>query len=177
MTSSPYASSPQQEQSSQFARPARQKNWFTSFVRIFLIAGAVTLICIYVLRPVFLNGTSMMPTYSNHVFTFALLPYFKIYAPQRQQIVILSHPKAKSFFIKRIIAFPGDTVEIRNGVLYLNNRALNEPYVKYQCKWNMTRCEVPKGKIFVLGDNRSMPMREHMGGLIDQRRLVGVPIW
>ena len=66
---------------------------------------------------------------------------------------------------------------VRNGVLFVNGRALDEPYVKYGCNWNMNRCEVPKGKIFVLGDNRSMPMHNHMGGLIDQSRLAGVPIW
>jgi hypothetical protein len=59
----------------------------------------------------------------------------------------------------------------------MNGKALDEPYVKNGCDWNMSRREVPKGKIFVLGDNRSMPMTEHMGGMIDQSRLAGIPIW
>ena len=68
-------------------------------------------------------------------------------------------------------------VEIRNGVLYINGKELDEPYVKYDCDWNLSLREVPKGKIFVLGDNRSMPIREHVGGMIDRDRLAGIPVW
>ena len=49
--------------------------------------------------------------------------------------------------------------------------------MKNGCSWNLSRREVPKGKIFVLGDNRSMPIQNHMGGMIDRSRLAGVPIW
>ena len=59
----------------------------------------------------------------------------------------------------------------------MNGNALDEPYVKLGCDWNFSRREVPAGKIFVLGDNRSMPLQNHMGGMIDKSRLAGVPIW
>ena len=166
-----------QEESSTFVRPPRHKDWRVICIRIGVIAAATVLICLFVFRPMVINGASMMPTYSSRGFTFAFLPYFKLYDPQRHQIVILSHAGFNTFLLKRVIAFPGETVEIRNGVLFVNGRALDEPYVKYGCNWNMNRCEVPKGKIFVLGDNRSMPMREHMGGMIDRSRLAGVPVW
>ena len=46
---------------------------------------------------------------------------------------------------------------------YVNGKALDEPYVKNECNWNFARHEVPKGKIFVLGDNRdvSVDSRNH----------------
>ena len=146
-------------------------------IRIGIIAGATVLICLFVLRPMVINGESMMPTYSSRGFTFAFLPYFKIYQPERKQIVILKHAGFNTFLLKRVLAFPGETVEIRNGVLYVNGNALDEPYVKLGCDWNFSRREVPAGKIFVLGDNRSMPLQNHMGGMIDKSRLAGVPIW
>ena len=168
---------PPQEESTTFVRPPKTKDWRIISIRIGVIAGATILICLFVLRPMVINGESMMPTYSSRGFTFAFLPYFKLYDPQRHQIVILKHAGFNTFLLKRVLAFPGETVEFRNGVLYVNGRALDEPYVKNGCNWDMSLREVPKGKIFVLGDNRSMPMREHMGGMIDQSRLAGVPIW
>lgn len=168
---------PQEEESTTFIRPPKKKDWRLICIRIGVIAAATVLVCLFLLRPMVINGESMMPTYSSRGFTFAFLPYFKLYAPQRQQIVILKHAGFNTFLLKRVLAFPGETVEMRNGILYVNGKAVDEPYVKYPCNWNMSSREVPKGKIFVLGDNRSMPMHNHMGGLIDHDRLAGVPIW
>ena len=168
---------PQEEESSTFVRPPKHKDWRVVCIRIGVIAAATVLVCLFILRPMVIHGESMMPTYSKHGFTFGFLPYFKMYDPQRQQIVILSHAGFNTFLLKRVLAFPGETVEIRNGVLYVNGKALDEPYVKYPCDWNFSRHEVPSGKIFVLGDNRSMPIQNHMGGMIDRSRLAGIPIW
>ena len=175
MTSS--SNEPPAEESSVFVRPKKQRDWRVVAIRIAVVAAVTVLVCLFILRPMVISGGSMMPTYSSRGFTFAFLPYFKLYAPQRQQIVILKHAGFNTFLLKRVLAFPGETVEMHNGVLYVNGKALDEPYVKNGCNWNMSVREVPKGKIFVLGDNRSMPMHNHMGGLIDQSRLAGVPIW
>ena len=168
---------PQEEVSTTFVRPPKKKDWVMIGIRSGIAAVVTILVCLFLFRPMIINGESMMPTYSGRGFTFAFLPYFKLYAPQRHQIVILKHAGFNTFLLKRVLAFPGETVEFRDGVLYVNGRALDEPYVKNGCSWNFSRHEVPQGKIFVLGDNRSMPMQNHMGGMIDQSRLAGVPIW
>ena len=173
----PHDEAPQEEESTTFVRPPKRRDWRVVAIRIAVVAAATVLVCLFILRPMVISGGSMMPTYSSRGFTFAFLPYFKLYEPQRHQIVVLRHAGFNTFLLKRILAFPGETVEIRNGVLYVNGRALDEPYVKYDCNWNLSRREVPKGKIFVLGDNRSMPIQNHMGGMIDRDRLAGVPIW
>ena len=168
---------PSKEESSTFVRPKKQKDWRIIAIRIGVIAAATVLVCLFILRPMVINGESMMPTYSSRGFTFAFLPYFKIYQPERKQIVVLKYAGFNTFLLKRVLAFPGETVEMRKGVLYVNGSALDEPYVKLGCDWNFSRREVPAGKIFVLGDNRSMPLQNHMGGMIDKSRLAGVPIW
>ena len=168
---------PPQEESSTFVRPKKKTDWRVVAIRGGIIAAATVLVCLFILRPMVINGGSMKPTYSGRGFTFAFLPYFKLYAPQRKQIVVLKHAGFNTFLLKRVLAFSGETVEFRNGVLYVNGKELDEPYVKYPCDWNLSRREVPHGKIFVLGDNRSMPLQNHVGGMIDQSRLAGVPIW
>ena len=168
---------PVEEESTVFIRPPKKMDWRVVAIRSGITAGVTILVCLFILRPMVINGGSMMPTYSSKGFTFGFLPYFKLYEPQRKQIVILKHAGFNTFLLKRILAFPGETVEIHNGVLFVNGKALDEPYVKDPCDWNMSPREVPKGKIFVLGDNRSMPMGNHMGGMIGRDRLAGIPIW
>ena len=168
---------PKEEESSTFIRPKKRMDWRLVAIRSGITAGVTILVCLFILRPMVINGGSMMPTYPSKGFTFGFLPYFKIYAPQRKQVVILKHAGFNTFLLKRVLAFPGETVEIHHGVLFVNGKEVDEPYVKYPCDWNLPRREVPHGKIFVLGDNRSMPIQNHMGGMIDRDRLAGVPIW
>ena len=168
---------PPKEESSTFVRPKKQKDWRIIGIRIGVIAAVTVLVCLFVLRPMIIDGESMAPTYSGKGFTFAFLPYFKMYNPQRKQIVVLKYGDSRTFLLKRIIALPGDTIEISRGVVYVNDKPLDEPYVKNGCNWRYERHKVPHDKIFVLGDNRSMPMKEHKGGMIDKNRLAGVPIW
>jgi len=173
----PPSNEPPKEESSTFVRPKKQRDWRVAVIRLAVIAAVTVLICLFILRPMVINGESMMPTYSSRGFTFAFLPYFKLYAPQRKQVVVLKYTDSNSFLLKRVLAFPGETVEFRNGVLYVNGKAVDEPYVRNGCSWTTSPHEVPKGKLFVVGDNRSMPTEQHKFGMIDRDRLAGVPIW
>ena len=171
------ANEPPKEESTTFIRPKKHTDWRAVGIRIAVIATATVLVCLFILRPMVINGESMMPTYSRRGFTFAFLPYFKLYEPQRKQIVILKYGGFNTFLLKRVLAFPGERVEFRKGVLYVNGKAVDEPYVKNGCNWDMPPREVPKGKLFVVGDNRSMPMERHKYGMINRDHLAGVPIW
>ena len=51
-----------QEESSTFVRPPKKTDWRTACIRIGVIAGATVLVCLFVLRPMVINGESMMPT-------------------------------------------------------------------------------------------------------------------
>ena len=168
---------PQTEESSAFVRPKKQRDWRVVAIRLTVIAAVTVLVCLFLLRPMVIDGESMTPTYSARGFTFAFLPYFKLYAPQRKQVVILKYAGFNTFLLKRVLAFPGETVEFRKGVLYVDGKAQDEPYVRNGCNWTMPPHEVPKGKLFVVGDNRSMPIERHKFGMIDRDRLAGVPIW
>ena len=168
---------PPKEESSTFVRPPKRRDWRVTGIRIGIIAGITVLICLFVLRPMVIDGGSMKPTYSEKGFTFAFLPYFRLYSPRRHQIVVFKYGGSNTFLLKRIIGLPGETVEILKGVVYVNGRPLDEPYVKYKCDWDYAPREVPKGKLFVIGDNRSMPQENHKFGMIDKSRLAGVPIW
>ena len=168
---------PPKEESSTFVRPKKRTDWRIVGIRIGIVAVVAAIVCLFVLRPMIVDGGSMAPTYSGSSFTLVFLPYFKMYSPQRGQIVILKDKDSGGYRVKRVIALPGDTVEIRKGVVYIGGKAQNEPYVKEILNRNYHRRTVEKNDLFVLGDDRSKLAKENMDGMVSRDRLAGVPIW
>ncbi len=146
-------------------------------LRLAATALVVFLACRFVLRPTVVSGESMAPTYSAHGFNFCRLLAFRNREPRRGEVVVLRYGGERWMLLKRILAFPGETVEFRNGVLHVDGAPLDEPYVQYPSDWNSPPKTVPEGWIFVMGDNRSMPMETHVGGCIARSRLIGKPLW
>jgi signal peptidase I len=68
-------------------------------------------------------------------------------------------------------------VEFKDGKLYVDGKELREPYIKYPCKWNKAPLRVDTGCVYVVGDNRSVPIEEHQFGQIEMKRLAGSTIW
>lgn len=76
--------------------------------------------------------------------------------PERGDIVIFKFPDyEKELFIKRIIGLPGDTIEIIDGVVYINGEILEEPYLHEKPVGSYGPITVPEGAYFMLGDNRN----------------------
>ncbi|MGX8796479.1 signal peptidase I [Fusibacter sp. JL298sf-3] len=75
--------------------------------------------------------------------------------------------------IKRVIAVPGDYIEVRDGVVYLNDKALDEPYVSSYITGTVERQQVPEGKYFMMGDNRSYSQDSRSLGFVDEEDFIG----
>lgn len=76
--------------------------------------------------------------------------------PQRGDIVIFKYPDdEKQLFIKRLIGMPGETLEMIDGVIYINGEALDEPYLAATPYGDYGPITVPEGAYFVMGDNRN----------------------
>lgn len=76
--------------------------------------------------------------------------------PHRGDVVIFYAPdQVKTLYIKRVIGMPGETVEIRDGRIFINGSALREPYIKEPMDpGEIGTYTVPDGSYFLLGDNR-----------------------
>lgn len=79
--------------------------------------------------------------------------------------------------MKRVVALEGDTVEFRSGKLVVNGKQFREPYVKYPCNWELSCRKVKTNHVYLVGDNRNVPMEQHDFGQTLGNRIVGAPIW
>jgi signal peptidase I len=70
-------------------------------------------------------------------------------------VVVFSAPVDGTLLVKRVVALGGEVVEAREGVLWVNDRPVDEPYAVMTRAYNFPRITVPPGEAFVLGDNRS----------------------
>ena len=95
-------------------------------------------------------------------------------APQPGDVVVFKFPQDQTRdFIKRVVAVPGQTVEVRGGKVFIDGVERREPYLDQAPIYDYGPTAVPEGQIFVLGDNRNNSYDSHSWGLLDQSLLIG----
>ena len=99
---------------------------------------------------------------------------YKFYEPERGDVIVF-HPLAggQTDYIKRIIALPGDTVEVRMGAVYINGSNLNEPYIKEHPSYTLRQQRILENEYFVLGDNRNNSNDSHNGWTVKREDIIG----
>ena len=99
---------------------------------------------------------------------------FPFHAPQQGDVIVFHEPNNPSRdFVKRVIGLPGDTVELRFGIVYVNDLPLDEPYLVKRDTSNLEPVFVQQGFYFVLGDNRAVSYDSRELGPIPQENIVG----
>jgi len=124
----------------------------------------------------YIPSGSMEPTLleSDRLIADRLSYTFHLREPQRGDIIIFRFPNdPKVDYIKRVIALPGETVEIHNRQVYVNGESLSEDYTAEAPRYDMPPREVPDGEYFVLGDNRNRSRDSHIWGFVPEANLVG----
>jgi signal peptidase I len=128
------------------------------WTRDLLIAiGLALVIIVFLYQPVKVEGTSMAPLLSDQERIFINKFVYRFESIHRGDVVVFWYPLDRSkSFIKRVIALPGETVTIRQGVVMVNGVVVPEPYVppQYEDVSDYGPTPVPADSYFVMGDHR-----------------------
>jgi signal peptidase I len=109
------------------------------YLDAFIVAGLAALFLItFVIRTFFIPTASMVPTLQQNDVLLVNEFEYRMHAPQRGDIAVFKPPIASpTDFIKRIIAIPGDTLRVSGGVVYVNGKAVDEPYVSEPASYDL----------------------------------------
>lgn len=127
----------------------------------------------YILIPLRIQGQSMEPTYRNGSFAFCWRPHYLFSPVQHFDVVTVRFTGRSVMLLKRIIGLPGETVEFRQGKLYVNGHEIKEPYVHQRSNWNLPPRIIAPEHVYVVGDNRGTSMTRHRFGQVKIERIVG----
>lgn len=141
------------------------KDFIKELLSIVIIAFVLAMVLrTFVIEGRIIPSESMLPTIQvkDRVMVNKFIYRFK--EPERGDIVVFAPPEALNTdqdYIKRVIGLPGDSVEMKNGKVYINDRPLKEPYLAEALNYEFGPVEVPEGCLMVLGDNRNHSFDSH----------------
>ena len=121
-------------------------------------------------------GQSMDPTLET--WDYCVSRRVNPYQPRRGDIVTFrTADDPPLYFIKRVIALPGETLAIEHGLAKINGQPLPEPYTTVNPRWDLEPTRLPDGKIYVLSDNRTNDMEDYVQGMVAVRLVQSRLLW
>ena len=136
-------------------------------------AGIFFFVYIFLVQPHKIKGASMFPNLRDSELLLTEKVYYYIQKPKRGDVIVFQAPNSNNVdFIKRIIAQPRDTIKIENGIIYVNNQKLDEPYETQDTQGDLN-VKIADNQYFVLGDNRSASSDSRSFGTIDRKSIKG----
>lgn len=166
---------------------AKQKNELWEWTKALLIAvGLAALIRYFLFTPIVVDGLSMMPTLHNGDRMIVNKLSYSVGEPDRFDIIVFHAPEQKDY-IKRVIGLPGDTIEYKDDVLYINGKAYDEPYLEeykeqienglltedFILEEKIGQETVPENTLFVMGDNRRFSKDSRHIGVVNIDEVIG----
>jgi len=166
------------------------REWIDSLIIAFVLA---MIIRIFIVEPFKIPTGSMRPTLLegdiilvNKFVYGARAPFIKfrlpgIHRPRRGDVVVFIYPlDEKKNFIKRLVAFGGETVEIKNGTIFVNDSPLLDPVFNQRYYYNRgdfaqekQKIKIPKDSFFVMGDNSASSQDSRYWGFVPHKSIVG----
>lgn len=137
-----------------------------------IIIIAIILIRAFIITPVRVDGNSMKNTFEDG----DLLLLFKLGNVDRFDVVVLDEEYDDEIIIKRIIGLPGETVEIKNGKIYINEEEISDDY-GYGETSDYEKTTLSADEYFILGDNRLISKDSRYFGPVKEEEIIGKVIF
>ena len=180
------------DQTGAVTSPAKKRKMNPVVEWLVVVAVAITsalLVRAYVVQQFAVEGESMLSTLEDGDRVLVNRLSYRLHDPRRGDVVVLKRFDGASEerdLIKRVVALPGEEVEFRSCTVFINGRALTEPYIDPEieardgCGESYPKQVVPDGTVFVLGDHRGRSSDSRLFGPIADDLLIGrafVIIW
>ncbi len=167
------------EKPDDISEPRKKPPYTVSKFLLELLETVVLAVILYfgidaIVARVRVENISMEPTLVPGEFLMVNKLAYKLGQPKYGDIVVFHYDPSQDF-IKRIIGLPGDLVEVKEGVVFVNHQAFIEPYIAAQPDYTGT-WTVPANSLFVLGDNRNNSSDSHVWGFVSMKEVIGKAI-
>ncbi|NWO12951.1 MAG: signal peptidase I [Virgibacillus sp.] len=168
-------------------RKKYREEWLGWGKTILIALGLAFIIRTFLFAPIVVEGPSMLPTLHNGDQMMVNKIIYDLKDPKHFDIVVF-HASSEKDFIKRVIGLPGDHVEVRNNILYINEKEIEQNFLKGQANKTQVKVytnnftledlpgsyrKIPEDYVLVLGDNRENSMDSRSLGLIPMDQIVG----
>lgn len=174
MPGSTHAPAPRSAGGPASALPRRRQRLLT-VVAVVALLGALLVVRATLVVPVSISSASMLPTFAagDVVLTSRNAP--ELDEVQHGDLVVFTNPEDGERTLKRVLGLPGDALVIKDSVLYVNDRVVEEPYIDHAAidAYYSRTYQVPPGTVFVLGDNRGNSIDSRDYGAIAAEDLLG----
>jgi signal peptidase I len=147
---------------------------------LFLSVVIAIVVILFLYQPVRVEGTSMKPTLIDEERIFINKFVYRFGDVTRGDVVVFWFPRdTTKSYIKRVIGVPGDTVEVRDGTVFVNAKKLYEPYVTEENRdhASMDAKELGTDEFFVLGDHRNASNDSRAWGLVPRSYIYGKAVF
>ena len=141
---------------------------------IILIAVAVFVLLRLTVQSYTVVMSSMEPNFQESECIMVNKVCYRSSDPQRGEVIIFDPPFYSQYpYIKRVIGLPGETVEIKEGRVFIDGIPLEEEYIMEPPTYTMPAQEVPEDEFFVLGDNRNKSNDSHTSWTVPRDNIIG----
>lgn len=140
----------------------------------------------------YIPSESMVPTLLVNDRLIVEKVSYRFHSPERGDIIVFIPPESasqyclgpqntnvriKDAFIKRVVALPGETVEVRDGQVLINNQPLQENYIAEPPDYPLPPTVIPADSVLVLGDNRNNSCDGHFWGPVPDENIIGKAVF
>jgi len=153
---------------------------------IITVAAAIFVVSRTAIQSFVVVGASMEPSFEEGQRLIINKAIYHFGEPQRGDVIVFHPPTSqRTDYIKRIIALPGESVEIKEGTVYIHTKdgdvfPLDEPYIKEAPSHPFTGDTIPENEYFVLGDNRNNSNDSRNDWTVERKEIIGkawLSIW
>lgn len=176
--STPQAPNPDSsiEEAAVSSEPGTPRNLRIWLRDLLVSIAASVLIITFLYQPVKVEGTSMLPRLEDQDRLFINKFVYHFEKIERGDVVVFYYPRdPEKSYIKRVIALPGDELRIDRGSVFVNGKAISEPYVprRYFDGRSVDRMVIPANEYFVMGDHRSISSDSRDFGPVERNLIYG----